>query len=262
MPWYDRPTLIRNINKGTYYVFGDESGDIKGLKSTIKKYAAGEIIKERDATFTFTSVFISPKCLESLYASFQNIKKQHFSTTVRFHASEIESRKGIYSQSNMSDADYQNFIIQLDEEVGICKYKVQVTSFNKWAYVYKHNITDANKASLIIRKIYKSHFLRVEKMLMKFDKNVVMVLEESSDPKMDKLILKEFLKLRWRKSVTHIKALYFTNKNANMYPAGTELADIVSQSMFRIFSHPKCIISLRKVYRKDPEGNLDLFEYK
>lgn len=262
MAWYEKPTLIRSINKETYYVFGDESGDIKGLKSTIKKYVAGEMIKERDATFTFTSVFISPKCLESLYASFQNIKKQYFPNVVPFHASDIENRKGLYSQSNMSDEDYQSFILQLDEEVKICKFRVQVTSFNKWAYVRKHNITDINKASTIIRKIYKNHFLRVDNMLSSLNKEVVMVLEESSDPKMDKLILQEFLKLRRRKTVSRIKALYFTNKNANLYPAGTELADIVSQSMFRIFSHPKCLVSLRKVFRKDEKGNLDLSEYK
>lgn len=262
MAWYDKPTLIRNINKDMHYVFGDESGDIKGLKSTIKKYVAGETIKERDATFTFTSIFISPKCLESLYASFQNIKKKFLPSIVPFHASEIENRKGIYSQSNMSDAVFQNFIIKLDEEVKVCKFTVQVTSFNKWAYVREHNITDISKASTIIRKLYKEHFLRIEKMLTQFDKEVVMVLEESSDPKMDKLILKEFLKLRWRKSISRIKALYFTNKNANLYPAGTELADIVSQSMFHIFSHPKCLISLKKVFRKDEKGDLDIVEYK
>ena len=262
MAWFDKPTLIRNIKKDTYYVFGDESGDIKGLKSTIKKYASGDSIKERDATFTFTSVFISPKCLESLYASFQKIKQQYLHTVLPFHAAEIERRSGIYSSINLSDSDYQNFIISLDEEVRACKFIVQVTSFNKWEYVCKNNIADTEMASKIICMIYKNHFKRVEKMLVNLNKEAILVLEESSNPKMDKLILQEFVKLRKRKTINNIKSLYFTNKKAAMYPAGTELADIVSQSMFHIFSHPKCLTSLRKVYSKEKRSNLDLVEFK
>lgn len=262
MAWYEKPTLIRRIAEDKYYVFGDESGDIRGLKATIKKYAAGDSIKERDATFSLTSVFLFPKCLESLYASFQNIKQKYLGKIVPFHANEISSKTGLYSIDNMDMATYQNFIIELDEEVNKCKYTVQVTAFNKWDYVSKRGIKDPEKASEIISQIYKEHFKRVEKMLEDYDKKATFVLEESSNPKLDKLILIEFIKLRKRQTIKRIESLYFTRKDATLYPAGTELADIVSQSMFYIFSHPKCYISLKKTYFRSDLKKLDIFLVK
>lgn len=262
MAWYEKPTLIRGIAKDEYYVFGDESGDIRGLKATIKKYVAGESIKERDATFTLTSVFLFPKCLESLYASFQNIKQKYLGKNVPFHANEISNKTGLYSSENMDPKTYQDFIVELDEEVQKCKYTVQVTAFNKWEYVTRRDIKDPEKASEIITQIYKEHFKRVDAMLEDFDKTATFVLEESSNPKLDKMILDEFVKLRRRKTIKRIKSLYFTRKDANLYPAGTELADIVSQSMFYIFSHPKCYVSLRKTYFRNDIKKLDLFLIK
>lgn len=247
MSWMDKPTIIKKIEKDCFYVFADESGDIKGMKSAIKKYVGGDTVRERDSTFVLTSVFISPVCLKSLYATFEHIKKKYLGKSIPFHANEVEKHLGIYK--NLEPITYQNMIKEIDDEVRKCRYVVQATAFNKWDYITKYDVRDFNDASRIIRSIYKKHFKRVELMLEDFDKTATMVIEESSDPKMDKMVLDVFVKLKLKGALRHLKGLYFTRKSFEMYPAGTELADFVSESMFHIFTHPKCLISLRKTYK-------------
>ena len=243
----DKPTILKSINKNCYYVFADESGDIKGMKSAIKKYLKGDILRDRDSTFVLTSVFISPACLKALYVTFKSIKEKYLGQVIPFHANEVEKHSGIYK--DLHPVSYQNMIREIDDEVRKCRYVVQATAFNKWDYITKYDVRDLNDASKIICSIYKKHFRRVEAMLDDFGKDATMVIEESSDPKMDKMVLNVFKKLKSRGVLHHLNGLYFTRKSADMYPAGTELADFVSESMFHIFTHPKCLISLRKTYK-------------
>ncbi len=69
MAWYDKPTLLANINKERNYVFIDESGDIKDFSTVIKKINKGENVEPRDFNFVLTAIYTNAKSLSYMYAS-------------------------------------------------------------------------------------------------------------------------------------------------------------------------------------------------
>lgn len=260
MSWRDKPTLLKKINKETYYVFADESGDIKDLKNYIKKNIAGEQIRPSESTFIFTSVLVSPKSLMCLYAKFESIKDSYGLSGIPFHANDLDNRRNNYK--NLSALDHQNLQIAIDEEMTCCRFIAQVSCIDKWKYIKTHNIQDLDLARFIIKKFYKKHFAAVNKMLESVGKTATFIIEESSDPKLDKIILESFCELKEKHSIKNIGALYFTNKSIKPYPSGVELADFVSNSLFKVFKHPKCYISLRKAFKPASSKYRDLMIFK
>lgn len=262
MSWVEKPTILSYISKEQNYIFIDESGDIKDLKTIIKKVRNGECINVRDSNFVLNSIFLSKKNLLALYKSFSSLKKKYNIAKVNFHSVDIDHRRNAFSQKNMNDETRMKFLNELNDIIINSNYYLIATAINKYDYVRKYCINEAIEARDIIICIYEREFLKIEKMLSDLDKNAVLVIEESSNPKIDNLILQSFNELRIRKKIKRITALYFTSKNAKVYPVGTELADLTSKPIYQIFRNLEFIQILRKIYRfhANKFSSLEIFD--
>ncbi|MGI6714372.1 MAG: DUF3800 domain-containing protein [Bacilli bacterium] len=248
MAWYEKPTILAKINKNQNYAFLDESGDIKDLKTVIKKIEESVYIARRDSNFIITGIYVDSKKLEYIYAAFSNFKMKHFGNKNPLHATEVFNDKKTIIATNTSK---QEFIDELNGIISSFRYRIVATAFNKVDYVKKHQIKDSSIALSIIREIYKRQFMKMEDMLKELNRTAFFVVEESSNPKIDKIILDLFVFLRKRKRLVNAKKLYFTKKSASCYPVGIELADFSSRAIYSYFRNTEFINVLKKVYKSD-----------
>lgn len=245
MAWYEKPTILANINKDRNYVFIDESGDIKDFSNVIKKINNGEKVKTRDSNFVLTAIFTNAKSLSYMYVSFCAFKEKHFGNHRILHTTDIFNKDLMVNGTSTPKSD---FIDELNNLVDSFRYKVVATAFNKALYVRKYKISDSSMSLDIIKMIYKREFFKIEKMLVEMDKTATYVIEESSNPKIDKMILKLFVELRTKKRLINSESLYFTKKSATCYPVGTEIADFSSRAIYSFYKNVEFVETAKKVY--------------
>ncbi len=182
-----------------------------------------------------------------------DFKMKHFgdSKTI-LHASDIFNKelciRGTTTPKSL-------FIEELNELIDGYRYKVVATAFNKVRYIKKYGLLDETLSLSIIKALYKREFLKIEKMLIEIDREAIFVLEESSNPKIDKTILDLFVSLRKKKRLVNSLKLYFTKKDAFCYPVGTELADFTSRSIYSFFRNIEFIEIAKKVYNSNLSSN-------
>lgn len=245
MAWYEKPTILANINKKKNYVFLDESGDIKDLSTVIKKFKNGEDIQQRDSNFVLTAVFVDAKSLSYIYASMCTFKEKHFGNHNVLHTTDIFNNNfSIVGTSTPKSV----FIEELNNLISGFRYKVVATAFNKAKYVKQYQLIDSSKAMDIIKSLYKRQFLKIEEMLSGLNKKSVFVIEESSNPKIDKMILSLFVELRTSKRLVNSESLYFTKKTATCYPVGTEIADFSSRAIYSYYKNIEFVETAKKVF--------------
>lgn len=248
MAWTDKPTILTYINKENNYVFIDESGDIKDLKSVIKKVKKNESLNIRDCNFVLNSVFLNRKSLSFLYKKFINLKIKYNIENVKFHSVDIDNRKNAFSSENMDDGTRNKFLCELNDIIVNSDFYLIATALNKYDYARRFCIDNNIEARDIIIALYKREFYKIEKMLLNLETTAILVAEESSDPKIDNLILQTFNELRIKRKIKNITAFYFTKKSAKLYPVGTELADLTSKPIYNVFRNLEFIQILNKVY--------------
>lgn len=246
MAWYEKPTVLSNINKDKNYVFLDESGDIKDFSKVISKINKGVKIESRDSNFVITAIYTGARNLSYMYASLCSFKEKHFGDHRILHTTDIFNKNDLYIPGTSTPRS--DFIEELDELIDGFRFKVVATAFNKVRYVKKHKLNDSSKSSDIIKMIYKREFLKIEKMLVEMNKTATFVIEESSNPKMDKMILNVFVELRMKKRLINSESLYFTKKSAKCYPAGTEIVDFASRAIYSFYKNIEFVETAKKVY--------------
>ncbi len=126
----------------------------------------------------------------------------------------------------------------------------------------KYCLNNEISARDIIYKVYLREFLKIEKMLRKYNKHATLVAEENCDPSIDRLALEVFVKLRKNRKITNLDGFYFTSKKSKCYPSGVELADMVSNSMYNAFKRIEFYRSLKKVHgiKISDLENIDFFD--
>lgn len=245
MAWYDKPTILSSINKERDYVFIDESGDIKDFSKIINKINKGVKVEPRDSNFVLTAIYTNAKSLSYMYASLCGFKEKHFGNHCILHTTDIFNKDLTISGTSTPKSV---FIEELNNLVDGFRYKVVATAFNKVRYIKKYGLTDSSKSLDVIRMIYKREFLKVEKMLIEMNKTATFVIEESSNPKIDKMILNLFVELKTKKRIINSKSLYFTKKAAACYPIGTEIADFTSRAIYSFYKNIEFVETAKKVY--------------
>lgn len=258
MAWYEQPTILGAIDKNSDYVFIDESGDIKDLKSIIKKLHNHESVPVRNSNFLLTGIFIPGRNLTYLYATFSELKSKYFGKQFAFHAVDIDRNAEPYK--SLGDKK-QDFCRELNEIMSNFRYEIVGTAINKVNYVEKYYPVECEiDYRDIIWSIYSRHFKKLEDVLNARSRDAIVVVEEGSDPEIDHLVLDCFNWLRTTKKIIRLKTMYFTKKSANIYPVGTELADFTSKSLYGIYRNTEFITILRKIHNS-PVNNTKYIEF-
>lgn len=262
MPWYAQPTILDRISPSFDYVFFDESGTITDLAATKKKLLRNVKIDIRNQIFVLNSTFLTSKNLRKLFQDFENLKNKYFnSKRVILHATEIDNKKGVF---NINDNSFKSFTTELNDIIISTPFYQHATGINKTDYIRKYYLNDDFVPSDLIQIIYKKHFMKLERMLKKMDRSAILVIEESSNPKMDKKILQLFVDLRIKKRLINCAKLYFTKKSAKIYPVGNELVDLTAKPIYKIFQNMEFIQLLKKFYKFNIEASssLEYFDEK
>lgn len=258
MAWYEQPTILSSIDQKSDYVFIDESGDIKDLKSIIKKIHNHSTVSVRDSNFLLTGIFIPSRNLKFLYGCFNELKIRYFNELFPFHAVDIDRNAEPYC--NLGEKK-QDFCKELSEIVTGFRYEIVGTAINKVNYVEKYYPEECEiDYRDIIWSIYSRHFKKLEDILNDRIKDAIVVVEEGSDPEIDHLILDCFNWLRTTKKIVRLKKLYFTKKGAVLYPAGTELADFTSKAIYGVYRNIEFVTVLRKIHNS-PINNTKYLEF-
>jgi len=142
---------------------------------------------------------LTSKNLKNLFRAFNKLKKKYFkSNKVIFHSTEIDNKKGDF---DIDGSKFKSFTEELNDIIVSTPFYQHATGINKADYIRKYYTTEEFIPSDLIQVLYKKHFMKVERMLKKLDRSAIFVIEESSNPKLDKKILQLFVDLRIKKSL-------------------------------------------------------------
>lgn len=258
MSWKEKPTLLSKIIYNENYGFMDESGCITDLKSINKKIEKGEKIEIRDSIFVINSIFIKPYSLRKIISSVNKLKKKYFERDdIVLHSTEINNRKNEFA--NLTDDKYYSFCSELNDIILKNTFYQMTTGINKKIFVEKMIKFESFDEGKITRIVYNSIFRKIDYMLKNEGKKATLVVEESSNPDLDKLIVKILFKLKMKKKITNIKSMYFVSKKA-FYPSGSEIADLTARPIYKVYQNVEFVSLLKKLY-KFPKGKYNSLQY-
>lgn len=258
MSWKEKPTLLSKIVYDQNYVFMDESGCLTDLKSINKKTVNCERIDIRDSIFVINAVFIKPYSLRKITSSINQLKKKYFENPhIILHSTDINNRKNEFSK--LDDEQYYAFASDLNDIILKNTFFQITTGINKKIFIeemIKHEAFDEGK---ITRIVYNSIFRKIDYMLKNEGKKATLVAEESSNPDLDALIVKILYKLKKKKKISNIKAIYFVSKKA-FYPSGSEIVDLTARPIYKVYQNVEFVSLLKKLY-KFPRGKYNSLQY-
>lgn len=247
--WYDKPKTLKFISPLTNYVFIDESGTITNLKAINKSLANNEEVPFRDQLFVLNAIYMSAYSLKKTYKKICKFKEQYFpnNTSMILHSTDIDSRKGDWEQF---DLDNKNAIkVKLDEIIKSSAFIQLATSMNKKDYICKMKEFEEFDGEKILTSVYELHFKRIQQLLNDKKLKATLVIESCSQYKFDRKILQIFCKLKLKKKVPNISAVYFVEKQkSTLYPVGMEIADLTAKPVYKVCQVHEFITMVKKLY--------------
>ena len=251
MSWYEKPTLFRKVKQNRSYVFVDESGCLTDFKDCFKKALRGDYAPLfRDAVFSLNAVLISGKAERKLNRLFRSTILRYLPSDCVLHATDIDSWSGAFNQVDKEKR--QQFSLDLVRLVASSPFIDLSFGMNKRDFFNAAVAQGCQDAKEVVEAFYRPVFLEIEKTLCELKRESATLVMEETTSELDMLILKTYGELKRRRLLTRCRGMYFSYKGMEDYPAGSELADITSKSMFafyrnielrafgsHIYNHPK-----------------------
>ena len=248
---YIRPNISdvwdRNVD---YIMFIDENNSVNAINNVQKKMLIGEEVNPNENIFTVTGCIFSKKDYFYAKQEFEKLRKkywknmQYFNTkhnqfeTVCFHTEDIKGRKKAFHRDVLNDKQYMDFIIDLDNILKKCNYRIISININLRDYILKSHYTETN--------VYKIAFnFIIERFIYNIgNHNVGNIIFEARGKKEDKNLLEHVDKIinftgtefiSSAELQQKIKGVYFNKKkNKKGHPyTGLEIADLSSYPIHR-----------------------------
>lgn len=249
--WYNSPNMTDFWGKGNDYImFIDENNSVNSINIVKKKILNNEEINPNENIFTVTGCIFSHDNYHQTATKIKEIKNKYWDEGKYFnekkqkklpvclHSEDIRGRKKAFHPTVLNEQQYNDFIIDLDNTLKKCEYKVISININLKEYLLNpHNVeTNVYKVAfnfIIERFIYN---------MGSFNKGTIIF--EARGKKEDKLLLEHINIIINHKGTEFISSeelskkingVYFNKKISPRGYAytGLEIADLSSYPIHR-----------------------------
>ena len=286
--WYTYPNITDTWGKSDDYImFIDENNSVNSINVVKRKISNNEKITPNENIFTVTGCIFSPENYHKASLKFQNLKNKYWSNGqyfdekkqknchVCFHSEDIRGRKKAFHNTVLNTKQYNSFIIELDNVLNACEYKIISININLKEYLLNPYNIETN--------VYKVAFnFIIERFIYNMrSSNKGTIIFEARGKKEDKLLLEHIDMIINHKGTEFISSeelskkingVYFNKKigpRGNTY-TGLEIADLSSYPIHRyikfgtvgkdlktiklkIVGYPNCMGKGLKIYPKKIE---------
>ena len=248
--WTNRPTKIRNWERGIDYVmFVDENGN-SDITNTLKSLSQHKEVDINDKYFTVTGCIFSKYDYKIAKEKMNDLKNNYWQKgtflykeheqKVCFHSRDIRRRENAFNKNLIN---YEKFIIDLTTMISSLQYKIISVTIDKENYLlkrYHFNTYNTAMCFLLQRYIY---------VMPNYSRGLVML--EARGKEEDKLLLNEMKHIIFEtgiRSITvdelkqKISGIYFNpkwNQNYDDTFSGLEIADLSSYPIHKYIRNNK-----------------------
>lgn len=286
--WYTFPNMTDTWgNNNNYIMFIDENNSISSINIVKRKILNNEKISPNENIFTVTGCIFSHNDYYDASSKFKDLKNKYWNNgkyfdekkkkyyPVCFHSEDIRGRKKAFHNTVLNDAQYNKFIIDLDNILKVCKYKIISININLKEYLLNPYNVETNVYKVAFNFIIERFIYNMRN----FNKGVIIF--EARGKKEDKLLLEHIDMIINHKGTEFISnkelsekinGVYFNKKispRGNTY-TGLEIADLSSYPIHRyikfgtigrdlatiklkIVGYPNCMGKGLKIYPKKIE---------